>query len=113
MATQFATQFRRTGAPGLLRQFGESIVYYPVGSTDDARTITAIVERSEEVVGEQVTQVIRCRVLDDTTLGIGSREINDGRDQVAVADVPDGAQKRREITRMEDDSNGMVRFKVR
>lgn len=113
MSTRHATRFSRTGAPILVREFGETIIYYPGGSTDDARNIQAIVERGEELVDGQVTQAILCRVIDDTTLGIGSLEINDGRDQVAVADVSGGTRKRREITRMTDDSNGMVRFKVR
>lgn len=111
--SRFKSQFRRAGAVATVRQFGELIVYYPGGSTDEAREIQAIVERGEEVVDGQVTPAILCRVIDDTTLGIGSLEINDGRDQVSVADVSGGTRKRRELTRMTDDSNGMVRFKIR
>jgi hypothetical protein len=113
MATRHATRFLRTGAQLLVREFGEMIVYYPGGSVDNARTIQAIVERTEELLDDQVAQAILCRVLDDTTLGIGSLEINDGRDQVAVAETTNGQLHRRFITRMTDDSNGMVRFKVR
>ena len=113
MATRHATRFSRTGGPLLVREFGETIIYYPGGSIDDARTIQAIVDRTEDLVDGQVTQVILCGVIDDTTLGIGAQEINDGRDQVAVAETTGGQLKRREITRMVDDSNGMVRFRVR
>jgi hypothetical protein len=113
MASRFAQQFKRTGAPPLVYQFGEPVVYYPRGSTDNARPIFAIVERTEEFIENAVVQAIRCRVLNDAVSGILSTEINDGRDEIAVALVQDGPLERREITKMEDDSNGMVRFKVR
>jgi hypothetical protein len=113
MSSRFAQQFKQAGAPGLVRQFGELVVYYPRGSTDNARQIYAIVERSEEAIENAVVQAIRCRVLNDQASGILSTEINDGRDEIAVALIQDGPLERREITKMEDDSNGMVRFKVR
>lgn len=114
MATRFAQQFKRTGAPSLLRQFAEPIVYYP-GGIADGRSIDAIVTRGVEVVSEtgQVAYAIVVRVLDDATLGISATEIDDGRDVVLVALNTGGTPERRQITRTKDDSNGMVRFMVR
>jgi len=96
-----------------VREMGETVMYYPGGSTDDAREIQAIVSRVEDVVEGQLTQSILCSVLDSTALGIGALEINDGRDEVGIAEVTGGALRRRQLTRVTDDSNGMVRFKVR
>lgn len=97
----------------MVHQFGEAIVYYPRGSTQRARPINAIVERVEDIVEGAVVQVIRCSVRDDATLGILATEINDGRDEVAIALTQNGPLQRREITKMDNDSNGMVRFRVR
>lgn len=115
MATRFAQQFKRAGVPSLVRQFGESIVYYPQGVIANGRTIQALVERGVEVVSEtgQVSYALRVRVYNDTTLGIGATEIDDGRDTVSIALITDGPATVRQITRMTDDSNGMVRFLVR
>jgi len=113
MATRHATRFFRTGAQLLVREMGEAVVYYPGGSTGDAREIQAIVSRVEDIVEGQLTQSIMCSVLDSTTLGIGALEINDGRDEVGIAEVTGGALRRRQLTRVTDDSNGMVRFKIR
>jgi len=111
MSSQFRNQFRRSAAPSLVRQFGEDAIYYPLGA--GGRTIKAIVERSEEIVENGIAQVVRVRVINDCTLGIAATEINDGRDEIAVALTEGGSLERRQIVRMEDDSNGMVRVRVR
>lgn len=115
MPTRFAQLFSRTGAPNLVRQFGEQITYYANGS-GTGRTIWAIVERNVEVppeLGEQTAQALMIRVRDDSTYGISATEIDDGRDEVSVALDTGGTAERRQITSTVDDSNGMVRFMVR
>lgn len=112
MSSTFRKQFRRAGAPSLTRQFGESAIYYPLG-IGSGRPIQVIVERSEEIVEGKVAQVVRCKAIDSCSLGIAATEINDGRDEIAVALTEGGMLERRQIARMEDDSNGFVRFRVR
>jgi hypothetical protein len=110
--SRFRSQFKRGPAVSLVRQFGESITYYPLGT--GGRSISAIVRRGQEVGPTGVVaQVIVCSVLDDSTLGISATEIDDARDQVLIALEQGGTAERREITLMDDDSNGMVRFRVR
>jgi hypothetical protein len=99
----------------LLREHGETIAYYPAGSTQ-GRCIAAIVTRDVEIpgeVGDQAGYVMVVRVLDSCTLGISSTEINDGIDEVGLPLKVGGEAVRRQITRRVDDANGMVRFIVR
>lgn len=115
MATPFAQLFSRTGAPNLVRQFGETITYYPLGA-GSGRTITAKVERRVEVLaeaGDQTAQSLIITVRDDATYGISATEINDGSDEVSVSLITGGTPERRQITHVFDDSNGLVRFQVR
>ena len=109
--SRFRSQFKRGPAVSLVRQFGETITYYPLGN--GGRSIQAIVTRGQEVLNGIVAQLITCSVLDDATLGVSSSEIDDGRDQVGIALEQGGEVLRREITLLDDDSNGMVRFRVR
>jgi hypothetical protein len=109
--SRFRSQFKRGPAVSLVRQFGESITYYSRGS--DGRSIQAIVTRGQQILDGVPTQLITCSVLDSSTLGISASEIDDGRDQVGIALEQGGEVLRREITLMNDDSNGMVRFRVR
>lgn len=112
--SRFATQFARTGAPSLVRQFGESIVYY-AGGGNAGRTIYALIERNVAVETSTGTtaQEIVVRVRNDATHGISATEINDKKDQVFVSLVVGGTPERRQITRINDDANGLVRFMVR
>ena len=115
MTTRFASLFRRTGAPMLLHQFGEQITYYPRGAAT-GRTISAMVERGVSVpseTGDGVAMAIVVRVVDDSTEGISATEIDDGRDEVSIATITGGTAERRQITRVEADANGLVRFMVR
>lgn len=110
--SRFRSQFKRGSAVSLVRQFGEWITYYPRGA--DGRSIQAIVKRSVEVGPTGVpAQLVTCSVIDDADIGILADEIDDGKDQVLIALEQSGLAKRREITLMDDDSNGMVRFRVR
>jgi hypothetical protein len=112
MPSNFATRFRRTAATALAREFGEPALYYPLGS-GSGRSISVIVERTEEIGEGRVAQVVRCKAIDSCSLGISATEINDGRDEIAVALTEGGSLERRQIAKMEDDSNGFVRFRVR
>ncbi len=115
MATRHATRFSRTSGPLLVREMGESIIYYPNGGLT-GRCIDAIVERNVDVPsesGDQVAQSLIIRVLDSCTSGISSTEINDGKDAVSVALKVGGEATRRIISRRIDDANGMIRFLVR
>ena len=107
--------FKRAGVPSLMRQFAESIVYYPQGVIANGRTIRAMVQRGVEVVNEtqQVSQAVVVRVTNSNTLGISATEIDDGRDTISVSLIEGGTAEVRQITRMTDDSNGLVRFMVR
>lgn len=109
--SRFRSQFKRGGAVSLVRQFGETITYIP--SNGIGRSIQAIIERNVTTpIGTTANEII-CRVLDDAVIGIASTEINDGRDKVCLSITIGGTEEIREITRMDDDSNGMVRFTVR
>jgi hypothetical protein len=112
MGSTFRKQFRRAGVPSLLREFGEPALYYPLG-TGSGRSISVIVERTEEIVEGRVAQVVRCKAIDSCSAGISATEINDGRDEIAIALTEGGSLERRQIAKMEDDSNGFVRFRVR
>ena len=113
--SQFRSHFKRGPAVSLVRQFGEPVVYFPNGGVN-GRSINAIVERNVEIpseTGEQVAKLMVVRVIDSSTLGISSTEINSGKDVIALPLHVGGSVVRREITRLVDDSNGMLRFTVR
>lgn len=114
MPTRFAAQFARTGAPSLVRQFGEPLIYYRRGG-NVARLISGIVERNVAVESSTGTtsQEILIRVLDNSTTGISATEVNDQTDEIAVPLVTGGTAVRRQVTRVNDDSNGFIRFMVR
>lgn len=115
MATRHATRFSRTSAQLLVREYGESIIYYPVNSVS-GRCINAIIERDVEVpseTGDQVVQALVVRVLDDCTLGISSTELNDGGDEISVSLKVGGQATRRQVGRRIQAANGFVRFLVR
>lgn len=99
-ASRFHRQFKRIAAPNLLAQFGESVVYHPSGGT--ARTITALVERSQETE-------FQIRVRNSSCNGISSGELDTGGDEIAFPLRIGEAAVRRSIVALSDDSNGMTR----
>ena len=115
MATRFAQQFKRTGARNILRQFGETVTYYP-GLVGESRQITAIVERNNETIiseiGDVVGQALIIRVLNDATDGILSTEIDCGVDKISVPLSADDDPSLRSIVKNLSDSNGFLRFLV-
>lgn len=112
MSNRFATQMMKTGARGLLYQFGESITYYPVAG--GSRIITGMVLREELTVvgelGDVQSQSIVVRVLNDSTNGISSTEIETGGDEIGVALRLGEAAERRAIVRVQADSTGFLRL---
>ena len=114
MPTRFASLFKRTGTANLLRQFGETVLYYPCGP--ETREIQAIVIRDMAAiiaaVGDVVGQSLILRVKNDSVEGISSTEIDTGTDRIYVALEADGEQTIRTIVQVLGDSNGFVRFLV-
>ncbi len=112
MTNRFATQFKKTGARGLLMQFGETVTYYP--NSGASRSITAMVLREELAtvgeLGDVQSQSIVVRVLNDATVGISSTEVETGGDEIGVALRLGEAAKRRAIVRVQADSTGMLRL---
>ena len=84
MATVFDSHFAAAGFPMLLDQFGESITYYPAAG--GSRSIQAIVNRDPPEIldgsGNAVMPKALLQVLNSTTSGIGSSEVNIGSDEV-------------------------------
>jgi len=114
MPTRFAQQFKRTGVPNLVRQFGETIEYYPSGS--QGRSVSAIVVRDPVAIlaeiGEVLTQALIIRVANNATDGIDATRIDTGTDRVEVALIADGEKEMRSIVRVLSDANGFLRFLV-
>jgi hypothetical protein len=114
MANRFSSQFKKTGALGLLMQFGESVIYYPAAG--GSRSITAMVLRDElsaiAELGDVQGQAVIVRVLNDSTSGISSSEIETGGDEIAVALRLGEAVARRAIVRVQADSTGLLRLLV-
>ena len=80
MSTAFDALFASAGFPVLLTQFGETIFYYS-SRTGRSREIQAIVNReppSMYVAGNVVSPKFAIRVLNDSTSGISSEEVNLG-----------------------------------
>ena len=100
--SRFNSLFSRTAAPNLIRQFGETVTYYPSGSAT-GREIMAIVDRTE-------MPRISIRVRNATCDGIASDEIDTGGDEVAVSLRIGETPKRRAVQELLDDSNGFTRF---
>jgi hypothetical protein len=114
MATRFASQFKRTAVPNLVRQFGESIEYHAGGSS--GRSVDAIVVRDPIAIlaeiGEALTGAMIIRVSNSNIDGINSTNIDTGTDRVEVALIADGPKELRSIVRVLSDSNGFLRFLV-
>ena len=113
MATRFSQQFNRLGAPLLIRQFGESIVYY-AGGTGAGRTIDAIIERDVQVITDAGIPALQTliTVRDSETLGISSTEVNSGRDKVTVSLRVGETPQLRQVGRVLSTDNSMVQFEV-
>lgn len=111
--TAFGRMFLRTGGPGLLRQFGESVTYWNRDG-DTGRSIQAMVERGTlDVItetGDITSQALIVRVENNATRGILSTEIDTGGDEISVSLRTGETPQRRSIVRVLSDSSGLVRF---
>lgn len=101
--SRFAKLFRRSGAPGLLSHFGETITYYP--GSGASRQITALVDRSQ-------APDYYIRVLNSTATGISSAELDTGTDEVSFPLRVGDPVARKAIQELQEDASGMTRFKV-
>lgn len=115
MATRFASQFARSAAPNLMRQFGDEITYFKRDGSP-ARVIEAMVIRDPMRIinetGDVNSKAFIVRVHNDSVTGIGSDEINTGGDQISVASRVGETAERRSIVQVLNDSAGLVRFLV-
>lgn len=115
MATRFAQHFKRTAVPNILRQFGETVVYF-AGGIGAGREITAAVVRDPLAIiaeiGEVLTNAMIVRVTNDATLGMLVTDIDTGRDRLRVPLEVDGDPQIRSVVRILSDANGFVRLLV-
>ena len=85
MPSVFDSQFAASAFPGLLDTFGESITYWP--GTGSFRTIVGIIDRDPpELIdgsGNAIKPKATIQVTNSTTLGISSRELDTGRDEIS------------------------------
>lgn len=114
--SRFRSLFSRGATQLLVDNFGESITYYPNGDTSGGgRLISAMIERNVESLsqgGDVMGFVTVVRVLDDSTTGISSTEIDSGQDLIGVAMRVGESQRLKQITRILSTENGIVRFEV-
>ncbi len=111
--TRFATQFKRYAARDLVRQFGESLIYYDGGS-GAGRSVTGIVERDVQTITDENIPALSTFVTlrDDATAGVASTGIDTGTDTIAVPLRVGETAQVRQVVRVESTENGLVRFEV-
>lgn len=112
--TAFARQFKRTGVPNLLRQFGETVAYY-AGGAGTGRSIKAIVERSPMAgitAAEFASQAITVRVANQEGCGISSSEIDTASDEISVSLRVGADAQRRSVSRVMSDNGGFLTLVV-
>ena len=99
-----------------MRQFSETVVYFPGGANRKARHIQAhVVRNNMQTMAEDgliLIQSIEVTVLNDSAEGISANEIDTGLDRISLSLGADGDRTLRSIQQILDDSNGMLRFTV-
>lgn len=116
MPTVFDSHFAATAFPALLSQFGESITYYPNGG--GSRKIEAIIEREPpsvfDAAGNAVLPSAIVRVHNSCRSGIGSDELNAGRDELSFPlKIGDAIPKRFSVMQIISSNAGVTRLAVR
>lgn len=110
--SRFATQFRRTAAPNLQRQFGEPVVYYRGDGVE--RSINAMVTRDPLTIiaelGDTLGVSIIVEVRNDATYGITSSEVDTAVDQIGVPLRNGEAAIPRSVVRVLSDSGAYLRL---
>lgn len=136
MPTRFSQHFAKKAAPSLVLQFGEPLVYHPAptvptppsgqalvvdasgtsGGTGLSRSINGIVIRDRVRIlaeaGDVPANQFIVRVLNDSTSGISSEEINDGGDEIEIPLSVGESAKRLQIVRVLNDNAGLTTFLV-
>ena len=114
MASRFSTQMKRAAARLSVRQFGESVIYYP--RSGGSREIDARIERgTPEVIaetGDITTQAVIVTVENDKVRGITSDEIDTGGDELSLSLRIGLSAQRRSIVRLITNNGPFVRFLV-
>ena len=109
--TVFGRMFLRSAASNLLRQFGETVTYYPAAG-GSGRRIQAMVQRQPlEVISElgtQVSEAILVRVRNNKYTGIASETVDAGGDEIELRTEVNATPERRSVVRIIRDSNGLL-----
>lgn len=95
-------------------EFAESVTYY-AGGTGSGRVIKAVIERDVQVITDQSIPALATfvTVVNSSTLGISSTEIDTGRDKLGFEiRLGDTSAQTRQIVEVSDADDGMVRFEV-
>ncbi len=86
MVSQFDRTFKRSGFPGLKKQFSEPIVYYLAALP--SRSLDAIIERGPpafyDAAGNVVLPSFIVRMDNDATSGVLASEVDTGGDEVEL-----------------------------
>ena len=111
MPSVFDSQFAASAFPGLLANFGESITYWPKGG--GRRPIQAIVERNPPAIfdasGNAVLPTATIRVHNSCRLGISSREVDIGTDEIEmIGKVGETLPKRFSLMTMTSQDSGVT-----
>jgi hypothetical protein len=110
--SRFSTQFRRTAAPNLQRQFGEPVVYYRGDGVQ--RDISAMITRDPLAIiaelGDTLGVSMIVEVRNDATYGITSSEVDTAVDQIGAPLRTGEAAAVRSIVRVLSDSGAYLRL---
>lgn len=110
MPSVFDSQFAASAFPGLLDTFGESITYWP--GTGSPRAITAIIDRDPPVImdgaGNAVKPKATIQVANSASLGVLSREVDSGRDEISYPVQIGSSPTRVSVSVLEASSGGVT-----
>lgn len=115
MPSAFDELFATAGFPDLLDNFGEPVIYTPLGGSpvEVMAIITREPARAFEVNGKVITPRFLVRVLNDSTLGIAVESLNTGGDKIQIYDRPTNVtQKERTIVALINSDSGVVELAV-
>lgn len=111
MPTVFDSQFAASAFPGLLDTFGESITFYP--GTGGSRSIVGIINRDPpELIdgsGNAIKPKATIQVTNSATLGISSKELDTGRDEISfMLNIGDTVATRFSISALQSSGGGVT-----
>lgn len=117
MTSDFDTSFAEAAPHDFTDRMGETITYYPSGGS--SRSITGAVVRNpvteiDAAPGPINAPFAHIQVIDDSTLGIASDEINTGADEIGYKiNIGDAAVSQRPIAKIVSRTGGMMTLEVR